>query len=147
MGPSSQLMAIAAGLELASDIGRHALEDSIGLVKFQVIGFSSAAQVYIVEFEWITNLDWIQCTGSESFKQKLDSVPDQTSSEEQMENWSKAIRNAVYLGKKEELDIAWVCVQKNLRDMWRGRVLFTCVAELISVFHVCCAFSIELTVC
>lgn len=58
-----------------------------------------------------------------------------------------AIRNAVYLGKKEDLDIAWVCMQKDLRDMQRGRVLFTHVAQLISVFHVCCAFSIELAVC
>ena len=58
-----------------------------------------------------------------------------------------AIRSAVYLGKQEDLDIAWVCMQKNLCDMQRGRVLFTHMAQLISVFHVRCAFSIELAEC
>uniref|UniRef100_A0A8C3X9W4 Mirror-image polydactyly 1 n=1 Tax=Cyanoderma ruficeps TaxID=181631 RepID=A0A8C3X9W4_9PASS len=38
---------------------------------------------------------------SETFKQKLDSVPDQTSSEEQMENWSKETR--ILDQKKEDL--------------------------------------------
>ncbi|KAK4822662.1 hypothetical protein QYF61_019029 [Mycteria americana] len=46
------------------------------------------------------------------------------------------VKNAVYLGKKEDLDIAWVCMQNNLHDMQRGRVLFAHVAQLISVFHV-----------
>ncbi|XP_064570641.1 mirror-image polydactyly gene 1 protein isoform X3 [Zonotrichia leucophrys gambelii] len=38
---------------------------------------------------------------SETFKQKLNSVPDQTSSEEQMENWSKALVEEVYSAQRE----------------------------------------------
>lgn len=44
-----------------------------------VLGYI-ASNVFILNYFYFS---------SELFKQKLDSVPDQTSSEEQMENWSK----------------------------------------------------------